>query len=111
MVKRDSIEFVESRRPITDPHTKFGGQPVWLGKADWPLSKATGRPMQFICQIKIDPEKFAPVDARMAYLFMTDDGNVDGTWEPDGGENAVILQPGDVTARTTSILDGPSLNR
>jgi hypothetical protein len=32
------------------------------------------------------------------YIFMTDDEQyVDGTWEPFGGENAVIVQPGDTT--------------
>jgi hypothetical protein len=31
----------------------------------------------------------------MAYVFMVeDDEYVDGTEEPDGGENAVIIQPG-----------------
>jgi hypothetical protein len=31
----------------------------------------------------------------MAYVFMTDATEyVDDAWEPEGGENAVIVQPG-----------------
>jgi len=111
-MKRESIEFVESRRRISGLETKFGGQPVWVGEPLWPTSKSTGRPMRFICQIAIDSAVFNPVAARMAYLFMTDDDEfVDGTWEPDGGENAVILQPGQTTVQTKAIADGPSLYR
>jgi hypothetical protein len=48
----------------------------------------------------------------MAYVFMTDeDDYVDGTWEPDGGENAVILQPGTPTVTVQSLATGPTLYR
>jgi len=68
--------------------------------------------MRFIGQIAVDATQFVPVSARMAYLFMTDeDEYVDGTWEPNGGENAVILQPGPVTIKTTPVEKGPSLYR
>lgn len=110
MVKRESIEFIESRQPITQPVTKFGGQPVWLAEPQWPVSKSTGNPMRFIGQIAIDPARFSPVAARMAYLFITDEEQpVDGTWEPDGGENAVILQPGPAMAGTKPLTEGPTL--
>jgi len=110
MVKRRSIEFVKTDKPITELVTKFGGEPVWLGKPEWPLSKSTGNPMRFICQIAIDQTRFSPVAARMAYLFMTDEDEfVDGTWEPHGGENAVILQPDETTFKTAPLTDGPSL--
>ena len=65
MVKRRSIEFVKTDKPITELVTKFGGQPVWLGKPEWPLSKSTGNPMRFICQIAIDQTRFSPVAAQM----------------------------------------------
>ena len=43
---------------------------------------------------------------------MTDgDEYVDGTWEPDGGENAVILQPGNTTVPVEPLSEGPTLYR
>ena len=75
--------------PAPEPVTKLGGQPDWLDVPQWPLSASLGRPMMFIGQFRVD-------DSRMAYVFMTDGAGdyVDGTWEPEGGENAVIVQPG-----------------
>lgn len=43
--------FKEASSPITSADTKFGGQPVWLAEPQWPLSRATGNPMRFVCQI------------------------------------------------------------
>ena len=94
MSVKQMIEFVESKGPITEAVTKFGGQPVWVDKPQWPVSKRLKKPMQFICQIKIDPALFGECPAQMAYLFMTDDSDDPGmydTWDPDGGENAVIV--------------------
>ncbi len=83
-MKRKSIGFVESKQPIRQPVTKFGGQPVWLDTPQWPTSAETGQPMRFICQIALEPELFGELEAKMAYVFMTDgDEYVDGTWEPD----------------------------
>ena len=47
----------------------------------------------------------------MAYIFMTDEGEdyVDGTWDPDGGENAVVIQPGTFAGPSSCIATGPSL--
>ena len=49
----------------------------------------------------------------MAYLFITgesEDEWVDGTWEPEGGENAVIVQPeGANDVETVPEREGPSL--
>jgi hypothetical protein len=46
--------------------------------------------MTFVGQFRVDVDG----DVRMAYVFMTgSDEYVDGTWEPEGGENAVIVQP------------------
>lgn len=58
--------------------------------------------MQFICQIALTADLFGDIEPRMAYLFLTDDEDATAeTWDPDGGENAVILQPG-------GIWEGPS---
>jgi len=68
--------------------------------------------MRFLCQASIPPG-FAG-EQRMAYVFMTDDGDfVDGTWEPDGGENAVILQPAPFhpIVETKPLSTGPTLQR
>ncbi len=110
MVKRKTIQFIASAKPISECVTKFGGQPAWLAEPQWPRSRKTGNPMQFIGQVAIDPELFGPAPAQMAYLFMTD-GDVDCTWEADGGENAVILQPGPVNVPTRPLATGPSLYR
>jgi len=107
------MEFHEVTQPIREAVTKFGGQPTWLNEPQWPMSKASGEPMRFICQIRLDEDLFGATTARMAYIFMTDGKEyVDGTWEPDGGENAVILQPGGAPAVATEKLpEGPTLYR
>jgi uncharacterized protein YwqG len=113
MPKKHTLEFAATASPITVPVTKFGGQPVWIAEPEWPLSRETGKPMQFICQIALEELGFT-TQAKMAYLFMTDDADgefVDGTYEPDGGENAVILQPGSTKLPTSDLCEGPSLYR
>jgi len=114
MPKKHRIEFHAVSSPITEPVTKFGGQPVWLSEPQWPLSRQTGNPMRFICQIKLNDDLFPEAAAQMAYLFITeeDDGKfVDGTYEPDGGENAVVLQPGVTDCPIIQLTEGPSLYR
>jgi uncharacterized protein YwqG len=114
MVRKADIEFAEVNEPITEPVTKFGGQPVWIDVPQWPLSRSTGRPMMFIGQISLDPEIFGDIPGKMAYLFMTDeeDEYVDGTWDPEGGENALIIQPGgEANVETVGLEQGPSLYR
>jgi uncharacterized protein YwqG len=69
--------------------------------------------MQFIGQVALNDEfRFTPT-ARMAYLFMIGDADefVDGTYDPDAGENAVILQPGTTTLPTSAVSERPSLYR
>src|SRR5689334_18808557 len=66
--------------------------------------------MRFICQIALDPALFGDIPAKMAYLFMTDEDEYVGeTFDPDGGENAVILQPGTPAVPTQSLIVGPTL--
>lgn len=112
MPKKQLIEFRESAAPISDAVTKFGGQPAWVEEPAWPMSRETGNQMRFIGQIELRSEHGFNTPARMAYLFMTEeeDGDfVDGTYEPDGGENAVILQPGSTSIPTTNKAEGPTL--
>src|SRR5690349_5931465 len=111
MPKKKSIEFFEAKRPITELRTKFGGQPVWLEKPEWPLSKKLGEPMRFIGQIALEPELFGDIPGRMAYLFMTDDPDVDNTWSADEGENALIIQPGVPENKTEPLTKGPTFYR
>ncbi|MFK7885102.1 MAG: hypothetical protein AB8F26_13075 [Phycisphaerales bacterium] len=107
------IKLTPAAQPIRDPVTKFGGDPVWVGKPAWPLSRSTGRPMRFVCQVALDPDKFGA--RTMAYLFMTDPEPgqefVDGTWEPYGGENAVVLGPGSFESHVelSDLRTGPTL--
>ena len=111
--KRAHIAFVEVKGPISDPVTKFGGQPVWLEKPQWPLSRSTGLPMKFIGQIRIETELFPGDGLRMAYLFIGEDEDGSSeTWQAEGGENALILQPGSgACVEVTPTSTGPSLYR
>ena len=46
MGKKKTIKFAPAEAPVRELVTKFGGQPVWLEKPAWPLSKETGNPMR-----------------------------------------------------------------
>lgn len=112
MAVRLTVEFVESSTPVRELVTKFGGQPVWVLQPQWPISAETGNPMRFIGQVALSQDIFGDIAGQMAYLFITDeDEYVDCTWEPDGGENAVVIQPGSVAVPTQVLLDGPSIYR
>ena len=109
-MNKKSINFKQVKKPITELVTKFGGNPVWLTEPQWPISKETGKPMRFICQIELSEDIFGKRVCKMAYIFMTDDEEyVDGTWEPEGGENAVILQPGNSDIHTEALNKDPTL--
>jgi|GEM_PF-4199221 len=54
MKARYDIEFVRSDVAINEPVTKFGGQPVWIGEPEWPMSRGRGTPMRFIGQVALD---------------------------------------------------------
>jgi hypothetical protein len=76
------------------------------------MSAETGKPMRFICQVALTDEPFNLATPKMAYVFMTDEEDyVDDTWEPDGGENAVILQPGRTSLSVKPLAEGPTLYR
>jgi hypothetical protein len=108
------LSFHLSDRPIREPVTKFGGNPVWLGPPEWPVSRRTGEPMGFIGQVALDPAIFGAAEGKMAYLFLNDTPSFWGVpnYEPDGGENGVVVQPGDNRhLRTRPFAEGPSIYR
>ncbi len=105
-MKTHLIEFVRANAPIEEPVTKFGGQPVWLGEAQWPLGAQSGEPMVFIAQIALDVLSFP---GAMAYLFMDDSEEAGDTWSPDAGGNAVVVQPGDNPFPLSPQNEGPPL--
>jgi hypothetical protein len=111
--KKYTISFDEAQATIAEPITKFGGQPVWIEQPQWPLSRQTGEPMRFIGQIALDTELFGEPAGRVAYLFISDGETfVDNTYDPEGGENAVIIQPGGGCEVTTQPLPaGPSVQK
>lgn len=109
---RQTIEFFEDSLGASSSRTKFGGQPDWLATPQWPLSKSTGQQMRFLCQIELDERLFPASTGQMAFIFITDgDEYVDGTWEPDGGENCVVIQPSDapLPVSVTNHPTGPTL--
>ncbi|MEM8866022.1 MAG: DUF1963 domain-containing protein [Planctomycetota bacterium] len=114
MPTKHVIAFKETASPLTSTSTKFGGQPNWVSEPQWPLSEETGNPMRFIGQIALAEVPGFATEAQVAYIFMTDeeDGeHVDGIWDPDSGENAVVLQPGDCDVDFEELAEGPTLFR
>jgi len=109
MKKITALQFKVANQPITATETKFGGQPVWLESPQWPLN-CEGKPLHFVGQIEIERSLFPDSFCRMAYLFMSIEDDAQ-TWDPDSGDNAVIVQPG--TPRThvkvENMSEGPSL--
>jgi hypothetical protein len=89
MPRKYTITYHDAPAPISEPVTKFGGQPVWITEPQWPLSKMYRTPMQFICQIAVPAEIIGDDAFRIAYLFMTDwdgEGLFPDTFEPESGE-------------------------
>lgn len=97
--------------PVTDRITKFGGHPVWLEEPTWPLAPATNKPMEFVAQVRLEPELFHNKQETMAYLFVADAVWSEDTWDPDSGESAVVIQPGDAPlVPTADRHQGPTLH-
>lgn len=44
------LRFVSADGPVREPVTRIGGRPVWLEEPQWPFSRDTGRPFQFVGQ-------------------------------------------------------------
>jgi len=110
VAKKYSLSFSPASEPITGFVTKFGGQPVWYEQPQWPVSQTISEPMRFICQIMLDLPIYSGITGCMAYLFMTDGEELVGnTWESEGGENALIIQPGVYNGPTLALQSGPTL--
>jgi len=95
MPNSSRLKFREVLAPIEDPVSKFGGQPIWLEEPVAPLSRRTGKPMTFVCQIAIPSHWHENQNVHLAYVFMTGagfDDNAVETWNPEDGETAVIIQ-------------------
>lgn len=110
MAKRFSIEFV----PCSEPErlsVRFGGEPYGLPALLWPISRQTKEPMQFICQIPLEPDLFPGTAGSVAYLFMTSGGDGEDTWDPNSGENALLLVPRDRLTDSLTGCDAPRLSR
>ena len=101
--------FEETVEPITQIVTKFGGQPVWLEKPCWPLSPKTQEAIPFLCQIRLEPEIFGKIEAKMAYLFYQ-------PYQPDSDSYdfeavAAVLQPGSYSGLSSNQVSGPTTMR
>ena len=106
------LSFHETTSRIREPVTKFGGQPVWLTKAEWPVSQNSGEPMLFLGQVSLDPEIFDNIQGQMAYLFLpsSDPLYAEPAYEP--AKNSVIIQPGGSNEKPTrQITEGPCVCR
>src|SRR4051812_19492269 len=126
---RRVVRYEPAGRAIDAPVTKLGGMPTWLREPQWPLSRSRKRPMPFLGQFRLDD---GTGEARLAYVFMSDlvifdmadeeaadqdmdedededeadnEYAIDDTFEPDGGENAVIIQPGGLVPSFVSVRD------
>jgi len=64
--KLSIVEWKRAEKPVKKPVTKFGGQPVWIDRPQWPLSREKSWPMRFIGQIALKPELFGRMRAKMA---------------------------------------------
>lgn len=67
--------------------------------------------MRFIAQIEL-PSALCHGGQYLAYLFMSDQNDLPlPTWDPEGGENAVILQPGsfEPIVDVRAVREGPTL--
>ena len=69
MPKKWILNFVEAKTPMRGRVTKFGGQPVWIDTPQWPLSRQTGKPMQFIGQVALEDDLGFATSARMATVL------------------------------------------
>jgi hypothetical protein len=104
------MSFRSAGAPIREAVAKLGGQPVWLDEPFWPTSQGFGTPMTFVGQFPIPGPAL-----RMTYLFVTEDEwSTAEIYDPVGGENALIVQPGGRIPeflRGDATADGPSLWR
>lgn len=65
-----SYEITFNKEKAEAGKSKFGGQPDWVTHAEWPISKITGKPMLFICQINLENIGLGHLVAKKAFLFI-----------------------------------------
>jgi hypothetical protein len=111
LAPRLQMAFRPAASPVCGPVAKLGGQPTWLERPCWPWSAGLRAPMMFVGQFPLPGD-----NVPMAYLFITDDPDATAeTFDPESGENALLVQPGGRVAgrpyRTSRQPDGrPSRN-
>ena len=95
--------------------TKFGGQPDWMERPQWPVSLAwDNRPLKFVGQIRLNDFHYEPEKLSLAYIFMTQPKDrTDPFFDPDimipdEGESAVIIQPGGKIPEYIHVEDFPA---
>ncbi len=108
MPKKSNLNFDQVKEPVTECISKFGGQPNWISEPEWPLDSQKNEKMLFVGQIALSDRLFGDTTGRMAYIFIDGDEEGQGTWEPDAGLNAVIIQPGETKIKTVADSTGPS---
>lgn len=108
---RQAFRWVPSPVPLTDASTRFGGQPAWTGPPTWPLSASLREPMTFVGQVLLPPADDRPERLLLLFLAGRDGEDVENTWEPEAGENALLCQPGRVPGFVDTIAapTGPSV--
>ncbi|MET8335582.1 hypothetical protein ABZV14_07255 [Streptosporangium canum] len=101
MITDDDPAYVmflkDAAGPVDEFVTRIGGDPDWVGEAQWPLCARWDNPMAFVGQFRLPGDEL-----RMAYLFIC--GDCEETWEPEAGKNALIIQPGRIPPFITTIV-------
>ncbi|MGY4393992.1 hypothetical protein [Streptomyces sp. TE12347] len=95
---RVRMSFRAAREPVTEPVSKFGGQPVWLDGPAWPVHPRSGEPLVFIGQFRVPGD-----EVRLAYLFLHEEGMDMAGTAPEDGEAVVLVQPGGRTPSFASV--------
>lgn len=117
MIKKyDIIHFNKLEEKVNKPISKFGGQPVWIGEEQWPISIGwENKKMMFVGQILIEKGMLGNEKDLMVYIFVTHpESYEDDFFDPDiaewdGGENAVIIQSFENVHDNTNCQEGPTL--
>lgn len=107
MKKRASLNYEQVKKPLHELVSKLGGQPNWIQEPEWPLDKAKGEKMVFIGQIVLQENLFGDVKGKVAYLFIDGDEEGQDTWDPESGQNAVVIQPGNNDFPKVTDATGP----
>lgn len=85
------MSFRAAREPVTEPVSKFGGQPVWLDGPAWPVHPRTGEPLVFMGQFRVPGNE---VHLAYLFLFLHEEGMEMGGAAPEDGEAVLLVQPG-----------------